>query len=164
MILNYITQRQALEYWCWAAVASSVSFFYNKNQRGYLQGQIGSNETGASCENISGTNNQTYDPACNVSKDLARALHFTKNFAWDIPRALTFDEVLHQINGYFPFCCQIYWPQLEKSHFVCVYGYQGKSLVVGDPEQQSNHYIDFDDFLNYRQGIWVRTIGTQQTP
>jgi Papain-like cysteine protease AvrRpt2 len=161
MILNYLTQKQALDYWCWAAVASSVSFFYNKNQQGLLQGQIGGSLIGSICGNISTTNNKVVDPSCNTPRDISNALKITGNLAWDVNRALTFNEVVGQINAAFPICCQIYWPINNHSHFVAIYGYQNNNVIIGDPES-GVCTLDFNDFLSYRQGQWIRSVGTQQ--
>jgi hypothetical protein len=161
MILNYLTQKQALDYWCWAAVASSVSFFYNQNQQGLSQGQIAGSLIGPVCSNISTVNNTVVDTSCNAPRDIANALQITRNLAWDVSRALTFNEIVAQINAAFPICCQIYWPINNQSHFVSIYGYQNNNLLIGDPES-GLCTIDFSDFISYRQGQWIRTIGTQQ--
>lgn len=160
MILNYLTQKQALDNWCWCAVASSVSFFFNKNQNGFQQGDIAGKLINSICSNISTTNNNAPDPSCNVAGDLKDSLNFTGNFAWDLERALSFNELLDQINGFFPVCCEINWPVTGLSHFVSIYGYQNNNIIVGDPDFGIST-VDYNSFLNYRQGQWIRSIGTQ---
>jgi hypothetical protein len=161
MILNYLTQKQALDEWCWAAVASSISFFYNRNSKGYPQADIAARLIGSQCSGITTANRGTADPSCNVTGDVAKALGITGNLAWDIPRHLDLNEITDQINQGFPFCCQIDWNLTGKSHFVCVYGYEHTRLVVGDSESRVCT-VDYQQFLNYRQGAWRRTIGTRQ--
>jgi hypothetical protein len=163
MTLNFQVQKQILPNWCWAAVSSSVSFFFNQNQKGYYQAQLAAQIIDPSCSVVNNQNAGAAPPICNTPKDIATALQFTRNYAGEMARALSLNEIVAQINGGFPICCQILWANLQQSHFVTIYGYQGTQLQIGDPEA-GLFYVDYNSFLYYRGGVWRRTIGTQQVP
>ncbi len=161
MILNFRTQKQILDNWCWAAVTSSISFYFDRNSR-WMQSALAARLINNICGGITANNSQTAPPICDAQMDIARALSLTGNLAGDIIRPLSFNEVVQQINGGFPFCCQIVFPGIQTSHFVILYGYHSTDVIIGDP-QAGIFSINYQDFLsNYRGGSWQRTIGTKR--
>jgi hypothetical protein len=160
MILDFRTQKQILDNWCWAAAASSISFYFDRNSR-WIQSSLAASLINSVCTGINTNNAETAPPICDVQMDIAHALNLTGNLGGDIIRPLAFEEVVRQINDRFPICCQIMFPGIQTSHFVVVYGYEGADLVLGDP-QAGIFSLNYQSFLsNYRGGNWRRTIGTR---
>lgn len=160
MILNYQAQKQILDNWCWAAVTSSISFFYNQNSSGVLQSALAAGLISNICSEINSDNPENAPPICDASMDIANALNYTGNYAGQISQAIAFNDIVQQINGGFPICCQILWAGFDQSHFVAIYGYESSNLIIGDPEA-GIFTVDYNQFLSYRGGTWRRTIGTQ---
>jgi Papain-like cysteine protease AvrRpt2 len=161
MILNFRTQKQILDNWCWAAVTSSIAFYFNGNSR-WLQSTLAARLINNVCASVNANNAQTAPPVCDVQMDIGRALTLTGNLAGDILRPLSFNEVVQQINAGFPLCCQIVFPGVQTSHFVILYGYQSTDVVIGDP-QAGIFSLNYQSFLtSYRNGNWRRTIGTKR--
>jgi Papain-like cysteine protease AvrRpt2 len=161
MILNFRTQKQMLDNWCWAAVTSGVSFYFNPKSR-WIQSMLAARLISSSCAGINTINAATAPDTCNSTLDIARSLQLTGNFAGDLMRPLSFNEVVQQINTGFPICCQVVFPGFDTSHFVVVYGYQGANVVIGD-SQAGIFNVPYNNFLtNYRGGRWGRTIGTKK--
>jgi hypothetical protein len=161
MILGFITQKQILDNWCWAAVASSISFYYNSDSQ-WLQSTIAANLIDSSCALID-TNNATAAPTiCDVSMDLATVLNATQNlYGTPLERQLSFNEIVDQINANAPVCCQIVWQAISAAHYLTIYGYDGADIIIGDPEA-GIFSINYNDFCSgYRGGSWSRSFGTQ---
>jgi len=160
MILNFRTQKQILDNWCWAAVTSAISLYFNPSSQ-WIQSALAANLISSSCAGIDTTNSSTASDTCNSTLDIARSLQLTGNFAGNLMRPLSFAEVMGQINDRFPVCCQIVFPGFDTSHFVVLYGYQSTDVIVGD-SQAGIFSIPYNTFLsNYRGGQWRRTIGTK---
>jgi hypothetical protein len=160
MILNFRTQKQLLDHWCWAAVSSSVSFYYNPFSQ-WRQSTIAGAMIGSACSGIDRTNADSAPDGCDMMMDAAQALAVTKNYLREIPRPLTYEEIVIQINNGFPVCCQIVWDGFSLSHFVTIYGYSERLIIVGDPQAgiASIEYFEFRS--DYRTGgKWIRSIGT----
>ncbi len=159
MILDYQTQQQILDEWCWAAVASSVSFYYNPNSI-WLQSQLAADLLDSSCSLVTTQNADSPPVACQKVFSLQEALIHTNNFAWPIDRYLTLDEIRNQINNGWPIGCQISWND-NQNHFIAIYGYEGNKIIIGDP-QSGVCSLDYTLLIqNYRSGKWIRSYGTQ---
>lgn len=163
MVLNFRIQKQILDNWCWAAVTSSISFYFDNNSR-WRQGALAAHLINPDCGVITHAGGGAAPGFCDRTLDLARSLKMTGNFAGDLIRALSLAEVVNQINEGYPVCCQIVFPGSDTSHFVVIYGYQSTNLQIGDP-QAGIFSIPYDTFLaGYRGGRWRRTIGTRKRP
>lgn len=163
MILEFQTQRQVLHEWCWAAVASSISLKYDPNSP-WQQNVLAANLLNNVCKNVNPDNASTAPDICHQGYSLIQAMQVcTGNYAWDVQRYLTLDEVYHQINNGWPICCQIHWDNPPQEHYIIIYGYDGNSIAIGDPEAGVCS-SDYSDLINsYRSGQWVRTYGTQSS-
>lgn len=161
MILNFRTQKQLLDNWCWAAVASSISFYYHPGSR-WRQSTLAGTMIDSQCSTINQENATVAPSHCDRMLDLANVLQATGNFAGEIARPLQFNEIITQINHGWPVCCQLLWPGFIASHFVTIYGYTGNNIIIGDP-QAGVFTIDYQEFAtNYRNGgRWQRSYGTQ---
>jgi Papain-like cysteine protease AvrRpt2 len=164
MQLSFKIQIQLLPNWCWAAASSSISFFYDSGSNWY-QPQLASKLLDLSCGNITVQNADQAPAVCNMEMDIAKAMSVTENYAGEFNRALTIEEIVSQINGGFPVCCQMVWPGSSYSHFVVLFGYSANDVIVGDPDATSGgvFQLDYNAFCsNYRNGgQWQRTIGSQ---
>ncbi len=163
MILPVQSQKQILTFWCWAAVTSSVSYYYNNNESGFQQAELAGNLLQDVCSTINQQNADSAPDDCNKPIDIVRSLSFSGNFGGQISRALTMDEIISQINAGYPICCQMLWDGFDNSHFVLLFGYEGNSLVIGDPDDDKIVHLPYTEFaFDYRSGgKWKRTIGTQ---
>ena len=164
MILSLLPQKQLLGNWCWAAVTSSVSFYYFNNIKGWRQGDLADRLLGSTC-NINQQNAALAPDPCNIPMDIERPLSLSGNFAGEITRPLSFSEIISQINGRHPICCQFFWPGRDVAHFVILYGYEADQVIVGDPDPDFGGFftLGYDEFISsYRGGgEWKRTIGTR---
>jgi papain like cysteine protease AvrRpt2 len=160
MRLNFYIQKQVLGNWCWAAVTSSVSFYYNGGSP-WSQGALASALISPSCAGINADNAPIAPPVCNAVMDLAQALMLTGNYAGQTPAPLTFNDVAQQISQNSLVCCQISWEAFPQSHFVVIYGCEGSNVIIGDPEGEI-FSIPYQSFLaGYRGGLWKRSIGAK---
>jgi len=162
MILNVLMQKQLMDQWCWAAVASSISFYFNSNNNGLYHGDIAGPLISPDCAGVNSNSAGSFSQ-CDIAKDLGLVLQKTKNYAWELSNALSMDQVADQLNGGYPICCQINWPGLAVAHYIIVYGLDGTNLLIGDPAL-NNFWADYTYLTtNYGNhgGIWGRTIGTQ---
>lgn len=160
ILRNYQVQIQLLENWCWAAVTSSISRYYDSSSP-WTQNNLAAELIHRSCQN--GGELSGFPPICDSVFDVATALRKTKNYAPGARRKLTLTEIKKQIDGQWPVCCQIRWEALEGSHFVVIYGYENDWLRIGDPSQEAGAIdIQYAELaFNYRgDGEWVRSIAT----
>lgn len=159
MILNYKTQIQLLDHWCWAAVASSISRFYSASSQ-WSQSALAGALIKPICSSITPENKDLPPAGCDQINDLKQVLGYTKNFAWVIEGKLTLGQLQGQLYAGWPICCEINWPGFDTSHYITIYGYSGSTIMVGDPDS-GPHAVHYDDLItSYRSGIWKRTIGT----
>jgi len=161
MILSFQTQQQILDEWCWAAVASSISFNYDPNSN-WQQNALAGTVLNSVCSNVTAANASTAPDICHQGSSLSDVMqNYTHNLGWVVQRYLTLDEIFYQINNGWPICCQIYWENLQQEHYIIIYGYDGNSIAIGDPEAGVCS-ADYNDLINsYRSGQWVRSYGTQ---
>lgn len=159
MILDIQTQKQLLDEWCWAAVASSISFKYDHDS-GWDQARIASHILSSACSIVTGPENAP--EICRQGASLTQAMQeCTGNFAWSVDSVLTLEQIWYQINNNWPVCCQIYWPATQNAHYIILFGYEGNNIIIGDP-QAGNFTQDYDSLVtSYRGGQWLRTYGTQ---
>jgi Papain-like cysteine protease AvrRpt2 len=162
MILPFTTQKQILGNWCWAAVASSISFYFDPDSIWY-QSALAAKLIGAGCSVISSDNSGPAE--CNVVQDIADALNLTVNiYGNPIKGQLSYNDLVAQINYNAPVCCQIVWIGIDAAHYVTIYGYDGPNITIGDPEAGLCS-IAFNDFCNgYRGGVWSMSFCTQSVP
>ncbi|RYY62545.1 MAG: hypothetical protein EOO05_02395 [Chitinophagaceae bacterium] len=160
ILRNYQVQVQLLDNWCWAAVTSSVSRYYNSRSR-WTQNNLAASLIDEQCANDG--NNTGFPPQCDTVFDVATALRMTRNYAPGVNRPLSLAAIKQQIDRQWPVCCQIQWQQLEGSHFVVIYGYENDWLRIGDPSRNAGAIdIPYNELVSgYRDdGEWVRSIGT----
>jgi hypothetical protein len=164
-IIPLVMQTQKVEFWCWAAVASSVSRHYAPASQ-FTQCLIANAVLGAGscCLNEN-------SPACNRMSTLEGALMRTGNLAPngvkngpatpDQLRAQIRDAVPRRVVG-----CGIRWADM-RGHFVVIHGFSIDSngvfwLAIADPRYGPSEYT-YDAFVNrYREtGKWVFSYATE---
>lgn len=161
--LNFILQPQETTEWCFAAVAASVSLWYD-NASAYTQSQLAGDQFGG----IACLPRST-DPACNPpgGGQLDIALAETGNFAnqqtgvVDIPR-LEVEFAMRRVVA-----ARVQWRGGESAHFVVISNAaknQGM-LRINDPRPcVGTLECSYDAFMNnYSQakGVWSDTYFTQ---
>ncbi len=79
-----------------------------------------------------------------------------------VESTVPFERIVEEIHARHPVCCRIEWPD-KKGHFVCIDGYEGRTLFVKDPSDRSLWRIPYDEFrTRYRSiGRWTHTYLTR---
>ncbi|MFL9910432.1 papain-like cysteine protease family protein [Paraburkholderia sp. RL17-337-BIB-A] len=160
--LNIRVQHQKQTYWCWAAVASTVSYFYAIGSP-WSQCALASEAfpTGNCCENGS-------LKSCNDTFDLDKAFAFTGNLDGSpVNDQVQVADLINAIGIGAPVCIRIEWDN-GQGHFVIVrnamdYG-AGGSVAISDPLYgESVHSIaDLNgNYLNGNDGRWTDTYYTK---
>jgi hypothetical protein len=155
-VLQFTMNFQRLDNWCWAAVAESISSFYDST----------SNWTQCSFANVEFNRDDCCpdNPACDAQWYLERALSRSGNLAQLLPGVTSFQNVCDQISINRPLACRIRW-QNGGGHSVVIYG-----ADLGDPEQwleiadsmYGNSSYPYNQFRNsYRgSGRWTHSYFT----
>jgi hypothetical protein len=145
-VLAFAIQHQERTNWCWAAVAASVSRFYNPSSA-FTQCSIASGELRRDC--VCSGDIPDPDP-CNVYGYLMSSLFRVGHFAkWIARRPATFVQIRCEIESTRPMCARIVWDG-RGAHLVAISGYTdegGGGLAIADPWWGLSD-IDFEDFPN----------------
>ena len=151
--INFAMQHQEQTNWCWAAVAASVSAFFNPNttwtQCAIVNAELGRNDC---CTNGSSAN-------CNKPWYLDRALTRTGNLVSMSSGAGTLSDVEQEIDNNRPLCVRIGWNG-GGGHFVALDGYNHASnmVAVDDPFYGASD-VDIAVFQTayYGSGAWTHS-------
>lgn len=124
--INFYMQNQIQDQWCWAAVSSSISSYFNRVAP-WLQCQIVNTafRNASCCVNGGST-------ACNQPYFLHIALHITQNLNTWVERALTYAETDNQIALGNPVGVRIAWHG-GGGHFVAITATNNNWVEVIDP-------------------------------
>lgn len=124
--LPFVMQLQELSNWCWAAVTSSVSQYFDPNS-GWTQCAVASECLTEPCCFSTGACNQpwTLDHPLTVTSNLNGAV-----FVGAAPKVV----IASEINAGRPVCCHIDWGD-GRGHFVALTGYNSgvDDVEVQDP-------------------------------
>jgi Papain-like cysteine protease AvrRpt2 len=153
--LAFSIQRQLQTQWCWAAVSTSVSLYFNRSST-WTQCTVAN-------KNLRRSDCCGSPSNCNTPSVLDVPLKITGKFRTMLERRLTLNEVQGEISGNSPVCARIAW-RGGGGHFVVVAGW----LVAADPESQYLYisdpiYLDsrvaLDEFPSGYQGggDWTHT-------
>lgn len=115
--LLFTMVRQTETNWCWAAVSTSVSHFFNHSST-WTQCLVANAAWSRSDCCGSGASN-----ACNKPWYLDRALTIVRVFDRMIARSELFSTVQNEINSGRPLCIRIGWSS-GGGHFLSIYGWQ----------------------------------------
>jgi len=156
--LAFTMQTQQQTFWCWAAVAASVSAFFNPSttwtQCGIVNAELGRTDC---CTNGSSAN-------CNVPWFLDDALTRTGNFRSMSNGAGTMTDVSQDIDIGRPLCVRIQWSGDGGGHFVAIDGYhQGLDMVAVDDPWSGASDVSLATFQTaYRgSGSWTHSYRVQ---
>jgi hypothetical protein len=161
--LSFSMQPQKQTEWCWAAVAASISSFYNDAQP-RSQCELATQFLGVPCcidplpseppPPWDGNSSYSLDVPLTVLRHLAGQL---------IPDVLSFDDIVTQINSGKPICCHIKWDQdaPHGGHFNVIVGYDAhtQDVIVRDPyAAYGEKTLPYEAFKsNYHGGSWDQT-------
>jgi hypothetical protein len=155
--INFVMQHQQQTNWCWAAVAASVSAFFNPNtnwtQCGIVNAEFGRNDC---CTQGSSTN-------CNRPWYLDRALTRTGNLRSWSSGAGTLADIMQEINASRPLCARIGWSG-GGGHFVAIDGYNRDlgMIAVDDPWFGASDVVLSTFQTAYQgSGSWTHTYRVQ---
>jgi ABC-type bacteriocin/lantibiotic exporter with double-glycine peptidase domain len=147
--LDLQMEQQQQTLWCWAAVSVSVKHFYDASFAVRQCEQANTQSNGRSCCD---------DPAsCNHEGYLMAALQYVKVFRELVERSVPFERILEEIHARRPVCARIEWTD-KTGHFVCIDGYDGRTLLIKDPWHGSSR-VPYDEFSTRYRGIgrWTHT-------
>jgi hypothetical protein len=155
----FVMQPQMQTNWCWAAVSTSVSHYYNATSV-WTQCSVANSELGQSSCCVDGST-----PACNVPWYLDRALTLTGNFRSLSNSPEPFANVQSLVNAREPLGVRIGWSG-GGGHFVALHGYAtigtDQFVDVEDPIYGAStvRYVDF--CTSYQAtGTWTHSYRTQ---
>lgn len=143
--------------WCWAAVSSSVSFFYVALSK-WTQCQVASAELKGPC--------CASPTPCNVAWSLEAALTRTLNLAAATATPISTASIRSELTGNRPVCLRVAWKK-GGAHFLGVKGhYQANGvemLVLTDPiyGQSSTSALDLQNGSYQGNGKWTHTYTTK---
>ncbi len=154
--LSFSMQAQLQTQWCWSAVATSTSLFYNAGST-WTQCALVNAELAQTtcCSNGSSA-------ACNIPWYLDRALSRTGNLSSWANGASTFATVQSQINSGRAHGARIGWSG-GGGHFVMVTGYTDSQLLTVRDPWYGTSYITYTTLkTNYQgSGSWTHSYFTK---
>jgi hypothetical protein len=160
--LNFNMETQERTQWCWAAVAVSVSRFYQPSST-FTQCRVANLElnTDVCCADLS---------ACNLDNPLETALDKVGHFRDIEFEPLPFADVESEITAVHPVGCRIGWFG-GGGHFVVIHGASVDTggaamkrwVAVADPLYGPSDYLINNFTSAYRQGAgeWTHSYFTQ---
>lgn len=143
---GYVRQQQDETNWCWAAVTSSVNHYYlGGNPNFWTQCAIAAKCLGLDC--------CQFPYACDVPYYLDASLSCTGNLVSAGPGAITFAELMGEIDKQMAVCCHISWNG-GGGHFVAIVGYDQntKDVLVADPFYGVD-LVPYDTFVSSYNGM-----------
>jgi Papain-like cysteine protease AvrRpt2 len=157
--LDFEMQPQQHSNWCWAAVATSVAHFYNRNSK-WTQCRVANRNLGKKgcCEGLG--------RKCNKIGHLQDSLKLVGHS--EPPRfiegKIPFRRAQHEINARRPVGVRTQWRGSEIGHYIAIVGYHSglKMLTVEDPTYGTSH-VHYRVFCrDYRgSGKWTRSYCTR---
>jgi Papain-like cysteine protease AvrRpt2 len=148
---------QQQDNWCWAAVSSSVSFFYLPISK-WTQCEVATAEVGGKC---------CAKPApCNVAWSLESALNRTTNLASVTAKPMAVTAIQTELAAKRPVCARVEWKS-KSAHFLGIKGhYQDKGLdilVLTDPiyGESTMSALDLGNGAYQGDGKWTHTYTTK---
>lgn len=153
--ISFVMQHQQQTNWCWAAVAASVSAFFNPSttwtQCAIVNAELGRNDC---CTNGSSAN-------CNKAWYLDKALTRTGNFVSMSAGAGTMNDVAQEIDNNRPLCARIGWSgPNDGGHFVAIDGYnRNLDMVAVDDPWSGASDVDLTVFQTayHGSGSWTHS-------
>ena len=145
--LTFTMQHQKENEWCWAAVSTSVSLFFNAGS-GWTQCSVANKTLGQTtcCTTPSG-------PNCNKPWFLNLGLTTTSNYASSASSAQPMSAIQTEVNSGKPIGCRIQW-RPKGGHFVILSGYDNaaQTVDVRDPWYGPTNGLSLKTFTNNYQG------------
>jgi hypothetical protein len=155
--LQFLIQEQHEDYWCWAAVAASISAYFN-SATSWTQCKVATAVLVRPC---------CTDPtSCNVPRALDDALHYTGNLAHPLLAGkLSQSGVQAQIDSGCPIGCHLK-RTAGVDHFVVLHGYDWVSgdVAVADPLTGEFASLPWSEFTASSSsiGLWDATCLTRR--
>ncbi len=161
-VLKFTMQAQQQDYWCWAAVASSICAFYPppNGTPAKPQCEIATTFLGIPC---------CLNPLPAPSADWPGNEEFSLEVPLDqfghlaqpkIGGALDFPSIIREIDAERPVCCHVDWGGGSDGHFVVIVGYNpaNQEIVVRDPSHTPVHgSLRYVGRATFPGGAWNET-------
>jgi hypothetical protein len=144
--LDFAMVSQGLSNWCWAATTASVRAYYD-HVPPRRPCEVVSEVLGSNCcppGNDDDPNNILWALDDALGSRLARA----------VPRALSFEEIVTEIEARRPICCHV---TIGAGHFNAIIGYDSatREIDIADPLYGPHNNFAYDRFCSdYRGGRW----------
>ena len=161
VVLDLAMERQALERWCWAAIAVSLSAYYHSKT--ISQHDVATLALGFDCSGFSG--NEALKERCDINFSLDKVLELLHCFShWSLGKP-HFERVQFEIANGRPVCCRINWYKGD-AHYVLIKGYNmhREEIYLEDPLHGSSaiRYHDFPAKYKVSGGAWTETYWTMR--
>ena len=146
-ILPFMMQSQSQSEWCWAAVAASVSHFFNASSP-WTQCTLVNAELGQTtcCQDGS-------TPQCNQPWYLDQALSQTGNLASWSAGTSAYATLVQEVDAGRPLGVRIGWPGPDNGgHFVVLDGYTDPNTVDVQDPWYGHSVSDYNAFCTQYQG------------
>jgi lysozyme family protein len=156
-VLEFTMQAQQQTNWCWAAVSTSVSHFYDANSA-WTQCKVADTQLGRTDCCGGGASG-----ACNVYGYLDQGLVEVGHFDHLQNGATTFEVLQNEIIASRPLGIRVAWLG-GGAHFVAAIGAEEEDLVlVGDPGSGTNSLVDYATLLTSYSGsgTWTHSYFTK---
>ena len=150
MPFRYPLDKQEANKLCWAAIATSVDHYFNRDSM-FTQCSVASAVLGRSCCSLNGI-----PDACNKVEYLETALDRVQRLeSPPSASALAFSDICKLIDKKMPVCARIQWPNGE-GHFVVICGYRltkdKKEFVEISDSWYEDSILPYDEFKQAYQG------------
>lgn len=169
--LNFTMQSQEGDNWCWAAVAVSVSRFYNSGST-WTQCSLATAELTQSTEQPVPVNTNCCNTpeTCDVIWYLSTPLRRTGNLnTWADARA-SWEQLKTEIKNTRPLCVRVRWNGGTQAHFLAIVGYTEQDAGSSLPNTielrdsiHGNSTHNWNDFARTYQGgaTWTSSFYTE---
>ena len=163
--LNLILQQRKQTEWCWAAVATSVSLFYDASTGQTQCNLVNQQLTQTSCCDDGSSSD------CNKPSRLDWALSLTRNLTRYVQNPAELSEIRSEIDSGRPLGVRVGWDDSgDQGHFVVITGYDysqvGQEKIdindPNDPDGTPPSIWSYQSFKNGYQGLgrWTHTYFT----
>ena len=160
--LVFDMQHQLQDNWCWAAVSTSISIYFDENSGWTQCKMVNQALEETTCCNANSASTDT----CNRQWYLHKALEKTGNLSQLERGAQTFEKIANEIREGRPLGCLIKWDDGEGGgHFVIISGVdeEEQTLDILDPWNGPTDDLPYNVFAKkYRgDGLWTYSFYTK---
>lgn len=149
---NFYMQLQEKTNWCWAAVTTSISKYYDSNST-YNQKQIVEKMLSIPCM----CNNQSTCSLCNKPYFLGEALETYGVLKKAIPNRISKKRLKQELKNNRIVVIAIKWNNSATGHLLTISHYHTKKYVVWDSKKIYPEFLTYSQLKKQEKSTWVNT-------